>query len=262
MWKQSTMEGKQYKKLSIIIPIFNERKTISAILTAIREVELPIEKELIIVDDCSTDGSREILEALNNRGNGSPVDNRLAMSVIHRVVLLDKNQGKGAAVRRGFGEATGDIVLIQDADLEYNPADYSALINPIIDGAADVVYGSRFLKSETSKQNKIIYRHGYFASRILNWFSNILSGVRLSDMYTCYKVFSKEAIDRIHPRLTSKRFGVDPELTAWAAKFELRVVEVPISYIGRTYEEGKKINWKDGLAAVWHIIKFNIFTRK
>ena len=190
------------------------------------------------------------------------MDTRLAMSVIHRVVLLDKNQGKGAAVRRGFREATGDIVLIQDADLEYSPGDYPVLINPIIKGTADVIYGSRFLKSETSKQNTIMYRRGYFVSRILNWFSNILSGVHISDMYTCYKVFSKEAIDRIHPRLTSKRFGIDPELTAWTAKFNLRVAEVPISYTGRTYKEGKKINWKDALAAVWHIIKFNLFTGK
>lgn len=231
-------------KLSIIIPVYNEEKTLPVLVKAVEQVELPLEKELIFVDDFSSDKSREILASYKTR---------------YTVIFLNKNQGKGFAVKRGFQEATGDIVLVQDADLEYNPQDYPVLIRPILNGEADVVYGSRFLEP---KGNKIIYRHGYLFSRWLNYFSNVLSGVYLSDMYTCYKVFSKDAINKIYPRLKSKRFGIDPELTAWVGKFKLRVKEVPISYQGRTYEEGKKINWKDGLAAIFHIIRFNLFTKK
>ena len=235
-------------RLSIIVPIFNERKTIPAVLDAIKKVDLPFEKEIILVDDGSTDGSQEILKALGDE---------------YKIIFLDKNTGKGAAVRRGFKEATGDIVLIQDADLEYNPQDYPALINPIVDEKADVVYGSRFLGlKRVLQRNEIVYKHGYLFSKVLNWLSNILSGIWLSDMYTCYKVFTKNAIDQIYPRLVSKRFGIDPELTAWIAKFNFRITEVPISYNGRTYAEGKKINWKDGIVAIFHIIKFNLFTHK
>ena len=237
----------QFKKLSIIIPVFNEERTLPTLVAAVEKVELPLEKELIFVDDLSTDGSREILSEYRDR---------------YKVIFLDENQGKGAAVKRGFQEATGDIVLIQDADLEYNPNEYPDLIKPIINGEADVVYGSRFLEPSISKQNKIVYRRGYLFSKALNNVSNILSGLDLTDMYTCYKVFSGDAIKNIHPRLKSKRFGIDPELTAWVAKFNLKIKEIPISYIGRTYEEGKKINWKDGLAAIWHIIRFNLFTKK
>mgnify|MGYP001564315382 FL=1 len=235
----------EFKKLSIIIPVFNEERTLPILVSAVEKLDLPLEKEIIFVDDFSSDGSRNILSGYGNR---------------HKVIFLDKNQGKGAAVKRGFEAATGDIVLIQDADLEYDPRDYRDLIKPIMNGEADVIYGSRFLKS--GLHNKIVYKHGYLFSRVLNWMSNILSGVRLTDMYTCYKVFSKDAINKIYPHIKSKKFGIDPELTAWIGKINLRVVEVPVSYTGRTYEEGKKINWKDGLAAIWHIIRFNIFTRK
>lgn len=236
-------------KLSIVIPIFNEKNTIREILKRVKSVDLgAVEKEIIVIDDFSTDGTKEFLKDL--RGNN------------YKVFFQDENRGKGAALCRGFKEATGDIVLVQDADLEYDPADYPVLLEPIVNGQAEVVYGSRFLKSSRSQGNRTVYRHGYLFSKMLNWMSNILSGLRLSDMYTCYKVFSKNAIDRISPRLISNRFGVDPELTAWASKYGFRIVEVPISYRGRTYEEGKKINWKDGLAAIWHIIRFNIFTRK
>ena len=243
----------QFRKLSIIIPVFNEERTLSHLVSAVESVELPLEKEIILVDDCSTDGSREILYHISKSVEVGPPQEI-------KILFLEKNQGKGAAVKRGFGEAAGDIVLIQDADMEYNPKEYPILIAPIINGKADVVYGSRFL--ETKSNNQIVYKHGYLFSQALNWLSNVLSGVRLTDMYTCYKVFSRNAIDQIYPHLTAKRFGIDPELTAWTGKLNLRIVEVPISYKGRTYEEGKKINWKDGIAAIFHIIKYNLFTKK
>jgi len=230
------------KKLSIIIPVYNEENTLERIISKIEAVDLPVEKELIFVDDLSSDRSREILYRYQGK---------------YKVVFLNKNSGKGFAVRRGFKEISGDVAIIQDADLEYDPKDYLALISPILAGRVDVVYGSRFLGQK--KDAGIVYRRGYFFSRFLNRLSNFLSGVYLSDMYTCYKVFSKEAINKIYPHLLSKRFGIDPELTAWVAKLKLGIMELPISYKGRTYEEGKKINWKDGIAAIWHIIRFNIF---
>jgi glycosyltransferase involved in cell wall biosynthesis len=237
-------------KLSIIIPVFNEKDTLPEILKKVAGVNLgTIGKEVIIVDDCSTDGTAEILKNLESDG--------------HRIFFQEKNQGKGAALRRGFKEATGDIIIIQDADLEYDPTDYPVILKPILDGQADVVYGSRFLEPEGApRQNRIVYKRGYLFSRMLNWMSNILSGAYLSDIYTCYKVFSRNAIDRISPRLRSNRFGIDPELTAWTAKFNFKTIEVPISYQGRTYKEGKKINWKDGIAAIFHIIRYNLFARK
>ena len=227
-------------KLSIIVPVYNEEKTLPAIVTAMEQVNLPLEKEIIFVDDFSSDKSREILAGYKDK---------------YKVVFLEKNRGKGHAVKKGFEEATGQVVIIQDADLEYSPQDYQLLIQPILEGKADVVYGSRFLKPQN---NTITYRHGYIFSRFLNYLSNILSGVYLNDMYTCYKVFSGEAIQKIHPKLISKRFGIDPELTAWVGKMKFKVIEVSISYKGRTYEEGKKINWKDGIAAIFHIIRFNL----
>lgn len=247
--------------LSIIIPVYNEERTLQKLINAVEAVVLPLKKEIILIDDGSTDGTREILKQLIHSFNITTFS-VVNPQVDYRVIFQDKNKGKGAATKRGFQEATGDIVLIQDADLEYNPQEFPQLIKPITEGRADVVYGSRFLKSEKTHGNNIIYKHGYFVSKVLNSFSNVLSGVWLSDMYTCYKVFSKDAINKIHPRLKSKRFGIDPELTAWVGKLHLKVVEVPISYTGRTYGEGKKINWKDGLAAIWHIIRFNLFVRK
>jgi len=247
-------------KLSVVIPVYNEESTLSQLISAVESVELPLEKEIILVDDCSTDGSREILNQLIH-GFHITTLRVVNPQVRYKAVFLDKNTGKGAALRRGFKEATGDIVIIQDADLEYNPQDYPKLIQPIINKQVDIVYGSRFLKSDISSCNKIIYQHGYLFSRFLNWLSNILSGLWLSDMYTCYKVFSKDVIAKINPHLSSNKFGIDPELTAWVAKLNFKIVEVPISYTGRTYEEGKKINWKDGLAAIWHIIRFNLFTK-
>ena len=251
------MSTQEFKKLSIIIPVFNEERTLQKLISAVEMVDLPFEKEIILVDDCSTDGSREVIHNFN-----ITTFSVVSPQVGYKAVFFEKNIGKGAALRRGFKEATGDIVIIQDADLEYNPQDYPKLIQSIISKQADVVYGSRFLKSDISSSNKIIYQHGYLFSRFLNWFSNILSGLWLSDMYTCYKVFSRNAINQIYPHLKSKRFGIDPELTAWVGKLHFKVVEVPISYSGRTYREGKKINWKDGLAAIFHIIRFNLFTHR
>lgn len=245
--KNLKMFTHELKRLTVIIPIFNEERTLRKLIKTVEDVPLQIKKEIILIDDGSDDKSREMLGEYKDK---------------HKIILFGKNSGKGTAVKRGFQEATGDIVLIQDADLEYNPQEYPRLIKPIMDGEADVVYGSRFLKMEETNRNNIVYRHGYLAGKALNWLSNILSGIHLTDMYTCYKVFSKNAIRQIRPHLVSKRFGIDPELTAWVGKMNLRIVEVPITYTGRTYGEGKKINWKDGLAAVWHIIRFNLFTRK
>lgn len=236
------------KKLSIIIPVYNEKNTIREIIKKVEAVDLDgFEKEIIIIDDFSTDGTREILSSLNKSN--------------FKILFQNENIGKGAAVRAGFGELTGDVILIQDADLEYDPSDYPKLIRPILEDRADVVYGSRFLNSETSSNNRIVYRRGYIFSRILNLFSNILNGLRVTDMYTCYKVFSAKAAKKITPKIKSRRFGIDPEITALLARNKFRVLEVPIKYEGRTYEEGKKINWKDALAAIWHIIRFNLFTR-
>ena len=229
-------------KLSIVIPVYNEEKTIDRIIKEVEAVNISFDKEIILVDDGSRDRSRNILNTYAGR---------------YKVLFQDHNQGKGAALRRGFAGATRGIVFVQDSHLEYKPEDYPALIRPIVEGQADVVYGSRFIGSSAS-QNIVIYRHGYLFSRVLNGLSNFLSGVKLSDMYTCYKVFSREAIKKIYPMLISNRFGFDPEITALIAREKLRIAEVPISYKGRTYEEGKKINWKDGIAAIFHIIRFNL----
>lgn len=232
------------RKLSIIIPVFNEERTLDSLVNMIESVDLPYEKELIFIDDGSTDGSRNILNKYKNK---------------HKVIFFDKNCGKGAAVRRGFDKAEGDIIMIQDADLEYNPDEYNILLKPILDGKADVVYGSRFV---TNYPRRILYNTHFFANKFLTGFSNLLTNLNLSDMETGYKAFSKKAAKEIMPCLKSKRFGIEVELTAQVAKHKFRVYEVGISYSGRTYEEGKKIIWKDGLAAIWHILRFNLFTRK
>ena len=230
-------------KLTIVIPIYNEEKTIEKLIKSVEAVNLGFDKEIILVDDGSRDGTRKILAQYAN---------------LHKVVLVDKNIGKGAAIRRGFTEATGDFVLIQDADLEYNPEEYPMLLKPIIDGDADVVYGSRFI---TMFPRRALYFHHYVANQLVTFLSNVFTGLNLSDMESCYKVFTKKAIKEILPCLKSNRFGIEPELTAQAAKHKFRIYEVGISYRGRTYGEGKKINWKDGVAAIFHIIRFNLFTR-
>ena len=233
----------EIKKVSIVIPVFNEKKTLRSVLDLVEKSPLSSEKEIIIIDDGSTDKSREILKEYASK---------------HKVIFLEKNCGKGTALRRGFAEATGDAIIIQDADLEYDPIEYSFLLQPILRGNADVVYGSRFV---TAFPRRVLYFSHYLANKSLTFLSNLFTGLNISDMETCYKVFTRQAMKEILPCLKAKRFGIEVELTAQIAKHRLRVYEVGISYKGRTYKDGKKINWKDGLAAVWHIIRFNLFTR-
>jgi glycosyltransferase involved in cell wall biosynthesis len=243
-------------KISVVIPVYNEKGTIEEIVR--RVVETGVRVEILIVDDCSTDGTRQYLEKMAARQSsgetwapahdgGDPVDVRNL-----RIFFQGKNQGKGAALRRGFAEATGDIVLVQDADLEYDPKDYPMLLGPIIDGRADVVFGSRFL----SGPQRVHYFWHYVANRMLTLLSDIMTNLKLTDMETCYKVFRKEVLQGI--KLKSNRFGFEPEITAKVARGKWRIYEVPISYAGRTYEEGKKITWKDGVKALCCIFWFKI----
>lgn len=231
-------------KLSIVIPVYNEKNTIREI---IRRVEVSdvgdIQKEIVIVDDCSVDGTRDVLKEYEGK---------------HRVIYHGKNRGKGAALRTGFSVTTGDIVIVQDADLEYNPAEYSWVIKPIINGDADVVYGSRFLGSHP---HRVLYYWHSLGNKVLTTLSNMFTNLNLTDMETCYKAFRGEVIREIAPHLKSDRFGFEPEITAKAAKRELKIYEVGISYKGRTYKEGKKINWKDGVKAIVAIFYFNLFDK-
>jgi glycosyltransferase involved in cell wall biosynthesis len=243
-------------KVSIVIPVYNEKPTIDEILRRVLDTE--VRKEVIIVDDCSTDGTRQILENMaarqaNREVFALPQDGGDPIALQHLQFFFQMpNQGKGAALRRGFAEATGEIVLVQDADLEYDPRDYPKLLEPIIDGRADVVYGSRFLGGP----QRVHYFWHYVANKILTLLSDICTNLKLTDMETCYKVFRREVLKGIE--LKSNRFGFEPEITAKIAKHNWRVYEVPISYAGRTYEEGKKITWKDGLQALWCIIRYKI----
>lgn len=227
-------------KVSIIIPCFNERLTIEKAIDAVCQAPIA-EKQIIVVDDCSTDGSREILK--------TKIERRVA-----RVIYHERNQGKGAALRSGIAAATNDIVIIQDADLEYDPQEYPILVEPFIQGKADVVYGSRFMGG---KSHRVLYYWHRVGNLILTTLSNMLTNINLTDMETCYKVFRREIIQSI--KIEENRFGFEPEITAKISKMGLRIYEVGISYYGRTYAEGKKINWKDGLWAIYCIIKYNLF---
>jgi glycosyltransferase involved in cell wall biosynthesis len=226
-------------KLSVVIPVYNEKSTVEEIIRRVQAVDVGLEKEIVVVDDASTDGTRDILQ----RQSAENV----------RVVLHEKNSGKGGALRTGFSEAGGDIVLVQDADLEYDPREYPKLLAPILEGRADVVYGSRFLGGP----HRVLFFWHSVGNRLLTMFSNMASNLNLTDMETCYKVFRREVLQKI--RLKSRRFGVEPEITIKVAKLKCRVYEVPISYAGRDYSEGKKIGWKDGVAALFHIVRFRLF---
>ena len=226
-------------KLSVIIPCYNERSTIEEIIDRVKASSYP-HKEIIVVDDCSTDGTRELL-----RGEmGERVD---------KVVFHEKNQGKGGALRTGFREATGDIVIIQDADLEYDPEEYATIIAPILAGKADVVYGSRFMGSEA---HRVLYFWHRLGNGLLTLLSNVFSNLNLTDMETCFKAFRREIIQSIE--IEESRFGFEPEITAKLARKRCIIYEVGISYYGRTYEEGKKIGWRDGLSALRCILKYNL----
>jgi glycosyltransferase involved in cell wall biosynthesis len=224
--------------LSVVVPVYNERATVHALLDRVRAVAL--DKEIVVVDDGSTDGTRELLLGLQ-AGDG-----------MLRVILQDRNRGKGAALRRGFQAARGAVIIVQDADLEYDPADYAALLAPIERGVADVVYGSRFLGGP----HRVLFFWHYLGNRALTTLSNVFTNLNLSDVWTCYKVFRAEVLQRI--RLREDRFGFEAEVTAKVARGGWRVYEVPISYYGRTYAEGKKITWKDGVRGVWCTLRYGV----
>lgn len=225
-------------KLSVIIPVYNEKNTIREIIRRVQAVELDFPKEIIVVDDCSQDGTRQIIETIKQ-------DNV-------KTCYHSKNKGKGAALQTGFAQAEGDVIIIQDADLEYDPREYPKLLEPILDGRADAVYGSRFLGGP----HRVLFYWHYLGNKFLTTISNMLSDLNLSDLETCYKAFKRELLDKI--TLKSQRFGFEPEITIKLAKLKCRIYEVPISYSGRDYSEGKKIGWKDGVAAFFHLIKYKL----
>lgn len=225
----------RFSKLSVIVPVYDERNTVVEIVRRMRAVDLPVDLEIVIVDDGSTDGTRDVLR-------------QLADSTV-RVVLHERNQGKGAAIRTGLEKVTGDLVLIQDADLEYDPEDWPKLLNPLLRGKAQVVYGSRF----TGERRNMLFLH-WIGNRFLSLVTNVLYNTTLSDMETCYKLFDRTVLDGI--TINASRFEFEPEITAKLLRRGIRIYEVPISYTGREFEEGKKITWRDGFIALWTLVKY------
>jgi glycosyltransferase involved in cell wall biosynthesis len=225
----------QFRKLSVIVPVYDERNTVAEIVRRMRAVDLPVDLEIVIVDDGSTDGTRDVLR-------------QLADSTVH-VVMHERNQGKGAAIRTGLASVTGDLVLVQDADLEYDPEDWPKLLNPIMRGKARVVYGSRF----TGERRNMLFLH-WIGNRFLSLVTNVLYNTTLSDMETCYKLFDRTVLDGITIR--ASRFEFEPEITAKILRRKIRIYEVPISYTGREFDEGKKITWRDGFIALWTLVKY------
>lgn len=227
-------------RLSVLIPVYNEAGTIDTVLDRVHAA--PVPKEVVCVDDCSTDGTRDRLKELHAAGK------------IHQLILQPHNMGKGAAIRAALAASTGQVVIVQDADLEYTPTDWPVLLAPIIDGRADACFGSRFLGGP----HRVLYYWHSVGNRVLTTFSNMLTNLNLTDMETCYKAMRGDLARSL--RLTANRFGFEPEVTARLARANARIFEVPVSYSGRTYAEGKKINWKDGVAAFWHILKYNLLS--